>query len=64
MVTYSDDNEILLSCTKDMVGKIIIPNGVKRLPPMLLKIVMKFRRLYCLTQYHKYNPKHFLIAHC
>ena len=31
MITYSDDNEILLSCTKDMVGKIIIPNGVKKI---------------------------------
>lgn len=29
MITYSDDNEILLSCTKDIEGKIVIPNGVK-----------------------------------
>ena len=29
MITYSDDNETLLSCTKDMEGKIVIPNGVK-----------------------------------
>ena len=37
MITYSDNNETLLSCTKDIAGKIIVPNGVKKIASLAFR---------------------------
>ena len=31
MIRYSDNNEILLSCSKEETGIIIIPEGIKKI---------------------------------
>ena len=37
MIAYSDDNEKLISCTTDMIGKVVIPNGVKTIASQAFK---------------------------